>query len=111
MLLSICYSALRYSTQRYSTQRYSTLRYSTQRYSTLRYSTQRYSTQRYSTLRCSTGWLSYWPQKGQKGTFWAIYALEHSKVGTLCDFRHLQFAIRKKRFFRSFPVWPQDGTA
>jgi hypothetical protein len=33
-----------------------------------------------------TGCLSYRPQKGQKGTFWTISALEHSKV-----FGHLQF--------------------
>jgi hypothetical protein len=41
-----------------------------------------------------TGWLSYWPQKGQKGTFWAISALEHSKVCThTLDFGHLQFNV------------------
>jgi hypothetical protein len=38
-----------------------------------------------------TGCLSYRPQKGQKGTFWTISALEHSKVCTLFDFGHLQF--------------------
>jgi hypothetical protein len=35
-----------------------------------------------------TGCLSYRPQKG---TFWTISALEHSKVCTLFDFGHLQF--------------------
>jgi hypothetical protein len=45
-----------------------------------------------------TWWLSYWPQKGQKGTFWAIFALEQSKVCALCDFGHLQFL--KSDFFR-----------
>jgi hypothetical protein len=26
----------------------------------------------FSKKKLSTGWLSYWPQKGQKSTFWAI---------------------------------------
>jgi hypothetical protein len=45
-----------------------------------------------------TGCLSYRPRKGQKGTFWTISALEHSKVCTLFDFGHLQFFIFKILF-------------
>jgi hypothetical protein len=47
-----------------------------------------------------TGCLSYRPQKGQKGTFWTISALEHSKVCTLFDFGHLQFYSERLRDFQ-----------